>query len=147
MENSKQTGERIKELREAKKMTKEELGSLIGKDRIAIYRFETGQVKKIHYAILVKLANVLGTTAAYLNGDTDDPNQHLSDILETSGAYTVLHDLFQDKSNIPVDDLYSLNDREKEFVKHIIRSAGALNDEDYDTLDKMLDAYVELRNK
>ena len=139
------TGERIKALREEKGLSKEDLGKMIGKDRTSIYRYENGIVSKIHYAILVQIANSLGTTVRYLNGETDDPKQYPKDILETTGAYNFMHNLFQDNSNISTDDLYECTDKEKQFIQKIIRNTHLLSDDDYDALNKVFDSLLNTR--
>ena len=136
------TGERIKTLREEKNWTKEKLSIESGVNRTAIYRYESGILTKISYPTLVKLANALGTTARYLNGDTDNKNPNITDILETSGAYTALHDLFRDETQVSYDDLYECTDKEKDFIKKIINNTHMLSDDNYDSLNKVFDAML-----
>lgn len=66
-------GNRIKELRKEKGMTADELGEKIGRDRATIYRYESERLKKMDVDILKRLADALGTTADYLNGEDDGP--------------------------------------------------------------------------
>lgn len=137
------TAYRIKRLREAKHMTKEELGKRIGKDRIAIYRYEKAKVAKISYSTLSKLAKELGTSVKYLSGETDIAHPTTEDIIERSEK-PVLDDLFQDNSGYPIWALLSLSDEGKELVKLIIKegSCDNLNDEDYKLLHEMLDVII-----
>lgn len=71
--------ERIRERRKALHMTAEELGEKIGRDRATVYRYESGRFQKMDIEILKKIAAALGTSAAYLNGETDDPDSRVWD--------------------------------------------------------------------
>lgn len=65
-------GERIKELRTAKKLTQTELAKIVGLSYIQIGRYET-QKSNPSSDVLQKLATTLGTTTDYLmQGNTDD---------------------------------------------------------------------------
>ena len=65
-------GERLKELRK-RKYSQEELAEVLHVHNNTISRWENGEqeprAKKV-----IELANLLGTTSAYLLGDTDDPS-------------------------------------------------------------------------
>ncbi len=60
------TGNKIKELRIKKGLTQEELGKLVGVQKAAIYKYETGLVINIKRSIIAKLAEALNTTPTYL---------------------------------------------------------------------------------
>lgn len=67
-----EVGERIKELRIAKKLTQSELAKLVGLSYIQIGRYET-QKSNPSSDILQRLAQTLGTTTDYLmQGDMSD---------------------------------------------------------------------------
>lgn len=68
-------GDRIQNLRKANFMTQSELASKVETDSATISRWETNRVKPGQKYIL-KLAKALHTTADYLLGDTDDPQEH-----------------------------------------------------------------------
>lgn len=72
--------ERIRERRKALHMTAEELGEKIGRDRATVYRYESGRFQKMDIEILKKIAAALGTSPAYLNGETDDPDSRVWDV-------------------------------------------------------------------
>lgn len=77
-------GNRIKELRKEKGMTADELGEKIGRDRATIYRYESERLKKMDVDILKRLADALGTTADYLNGeDAPAPKKRVRRIVIT----------------------------------------------------------------
>lgn len=65
-------GRKIKEKREALKMTQEELGKICGTTKQSIFKYETGIVTNIPMDRLCKIADALGTTPAWLMGWTDN---------------------------------------------------------------------------
>jgi len=67
------TGERIRSLRLAQKMSQEELGRRIGLQKAAIHKYETGLVVNIKQTTLDRLAQALNTTPAWLLG-LDEPS-------------------------------------------------------------------------
>lgn len=68
-------GERIKQLRKALGLSAEELGTLIGKTRATIYRYENGEIEDMPITILEPLAKALNTTPAFLMG-WDEPTYY-----------------------------------------------------------------------
>lgn len=65
-------GERIKELRTAKKLTQSKLAEMVGLSYIQVGRYETLKSNPSS-DVLQKLATALGTTTDYLmRGDSDD---------------------------------------------------------------------------
>lgn len=67
-------GKRIRERRKALKMSAEELGKKIGRDRATVYRYEGEYVEKIDIDVLRSIADALQTSVQYLTGETDDPD-------------------------------------------------------------------------
>lgn len=65
-------GERLKQLREGK-YTQEELAEKMNVHSVTISRWENG-TQEPHSRRVSELAKILGTTPAYLLGDTDKPN-------------------------------------------------------------------------
>lgn len=61
-------GQRIKERRKELKMSADELGKKLGKDRSTIYRYEKGDIENLPLDILEPIANALETTPQYLMG-------------------------------------------------------------------------------
>ena len=61
-------GERIKALRNEKKMTLEEVAKMIGTSRQTIQRYESGEISNIPSDKIEKLAMTLRTTPAELMG-------------------------------------------------------------------------------
>lgn len=65
-------GERLRQLREGK-YTQEELAEKMNVHNITISKWENG-IQEPHSKRVAELARVLGTTTAYLLGDTDNPS-------------------------------------------------------------------------
>lgn len=76
-------GMRIKKRRKEIKMSADELGELLGKDRSTIYRYEKGDIEKFPLDILEPIAAALKTTPQYLMGwdQVQKKNDDLSDIV------------------------------------------------------------------
>lgn len=66
-------GNRIKELRNSKKISQAELGKRIGVGKTTISNYETGYSAPDNET-LKKIADVLSTTTDYLLGRTDNPS-------------------------------------------------------------------------
>ena len=85
-------GERLKLLREGK-YSQEELANMLNVHSVTISKWENN-VQEPRANKVAELARILGTTTAYLLGDTDNPSQEksagkfLSD--KTSGTYPSL---------------------------------------------------------
>lgn len=65
-------GERIKQLRKAKKLTQEELGKIVNVTKVSISGYENGN-RSPDTDTLQKLADILDTTTDYLLGRSDNP--------------------------------------------------------------------------
>ena len=76
-------GDRIKSRRKQLKMSADELGKRLGKDRSTIYRYEKGDIENLPLDILEPIAAALGTTPQYLMGweEVQKKNDTLSDIV------------------------------------------------------------------
>ena len=69
-------GQRIKEKRKENKMSADELGRRLGKDRSTIYRYEKGDIENLPLDILEPIAKALDTTPAYLMGREQTKQQN-----------------------------------------------------------------------
>ena len=76
-------GDRIKARRKYLKMSADELGMRLGKDRSTIYRYEKGDIENLPLEILEPIAVALETTPQYLMGweQVQKNNDILSDIV------------------------------------------------------------------
>ena len=73
-------GKRIKEARINKGYTQEELGRLVGVQRAAINKYETGAVTNLKRSTIAKLANALNVRPTYLMCMDDDPAPAISPV-------------------------------------------------------------------
>lgn len=76
-------GQRIKQRRKELRMSADELGKRLGKDRSTIYRYENGDIENLPLDILEPIAKVLMTTPQALMGweNVQKKNDILSDIV------------------------------------------------------------------
>lgn len=65
-------GQRIRFLRERKKLTLEDVGSQLNVNKATVQRYESGNID-IKRTVAIRLAEVLDTTPAYIMGWTDSP--------------------------------------------------------------------------
>lgn len=63
----------IKELRTQRGLTQEELGKIIGVQKSAIRKYESGLVENMKRSSIVKLANYFNVSPAYLLGYESEP--------------------------------------------------------------------------
>lgn len=78
-------GDIIRKLRIEKGVTQEELGKVIGVQKSAIRKYESGAVENLKKSSIQALANYFGVTPTYLMGWSDDPNGNS----EPSNVYSV----------------------------------------------------------
>ena len=64
--------DRIKECREERGMSADELGKILGKDRATIYRYEKDEIGNIPISVITGMAVALDVNPAYLMGWTDE---------------------------------------------------------------------------
>ena len=105
------TGERIRQLRIEHQMTQEELGTKVGVQKAAIYKYENGLIVNLKRSTLEKLAIVLETTPTYLMGleDSESNSTVLSELTPQQSAllssFDQLNEEGQQKAVDYVDDL------------------------------------------
>lgn len=64
---------RLKEIRERKKMSAYEIARKLGVTAVSYYRYEKGE-QTISAEMLAKLADILGVSTDYILGRTNEPN-------------------------------------------------------------------------
>ena len=76
-------GQRIKQRRKELRMSADELGKRLGKDRSTIYRYEKGDIENLPLDILEPIATALRTTPQFLMGweQVQKKNDVLTDII------------------------------------------------------------------
>ena len=76
-------GQRIKQRRKELKMSADELGQRLGKDRSTIYRYEKGDIENLPLDVLEPIAEALRTSPQFLMGweKVQKKNDVLTDII------------------------------------------------------------------
>ena len=76
-------GQRIKQRRKELKISADELGKRLGKDRSTIFRYEKGDIENLPLDILEPIAEILQTTPQYLMGweEVQKKNNATADIV------------------------------------------------------------------
>lgn len=75
-------GQRIKQQRKLLRLSADDLGKRLGKNRATIYRYENGEIENLPLDVLEPLAEALETTPAYLMGWEDATNEGVEEIKE-----------------------------------------------------------------
>jgi len=80
------SGARIRQLRQERGITAEELGRLIGKNRATVYRYEDGSIDTIPIKIVRRIAEILDVKPSYLMGLSDTPEPFNKDVIQVVRA-------------------------------------------------------------
>ena len=111
------TAEKIKLLRIKKGLSQEELGKLVGVQKAAINKYETGRVINIKKSMLQKLADALEVSPADLLDDPEDTGtlqQKLYDIAVLKDIQDLLSRLTEDEKQELIDYMKYLISKRKE---------------------------------
>ena len=111
-------------MRLEKNLSQEELGEKIGVQKAAINKYETGIVVNLKRGIIVKLAEALDTTPAYLMGWSDDPERTFWDDVVTQGE--------ESENNLPDEDTLKLAEelRNRPGMRLLFDAAKSCKEED-----------------
>ncbi len=71
--NSVEIGKRIKQVRESKNLSQDDLAKRLGLNKSSIQRYESGQVQRIKLPVIENMAAFLGVNPSWLILKTDDP--------------------------------------------------------------------------
>ncbi len=105
-------GQKIRQARLEKNMTQEELGNIVGLQKSAIAKYESGRVVNIKRSTLQKLAKALDLRGSDLIIE-NDPEQAAE-----LHARVLLDDEFMEIA----EQYYTLSDEKKKMVRDLIRS-------------------------
>ena len=94
-------GEIIKQLRLQRGITQEELGKVIGVQKSAIRKYESGKVENIKRTSIKKMSDYFGVSPAYLMGMNENTNYGVNNgiIGNNNNSNTILKD-----SLSPIDE-------------------------------------------
>lgn len=103
-------GERIKQRRKELKMSADDLGKRLGKDRSTIYRYEQGFIENLPLDILEPIAAALQTTPQYLMGweKVQQKNSILADITIRMQKDSEFFSLVADLNTLSPEQLASI---------------------------------------
>ena len=105
-------GNRIKTLRLSKGLTLEQVGDAVGVGKSTVRKWETGMIANMKRDKIAALANVLGTTPAYLMGWKEEEQKNSPTEMQLSEGEKMLLDLF---NRVPED--------QQKLVLQMIRAA------------------------
>jgi transcriptional regulator with XRE-family HTH domain len=106
-------GYRIKQRRKELKMSADELGARLGKDRSTIYRYEKGDIENLPLDILEPIAEILQTTPQHLMGweKVQKNNNIITDVVVKMRTDSEFFSL--------VECLLSLDDEKQSAIKQM----------------------------
>ena len=103
-------GQRIKQRRKELRMSAEELGKRLGKDRSTVFRYENGHIEKLPIDILEPIAKALQTTPEYLMGweEVQKNNNAIADIVVRLRTDDVFFDAVKQLNDLDSEKLLGL---------------------------------------
>lgn len=112
-------GLRIKERRKELKMSADELGKKLGKDRSTIYRYEKGDIENLPLDILEPIAKALGTTPQYLMGweKVQKENNTITDVVLRMTNDSDFFDLVETLHNLDSEKISGVKQMLSAFLK------------------------------
>ena len=113
-------GQRIKERRKALKISADEMGAKLGKDRSTIYRYEKGDIENLPLDILEPIAEILQTTPQYLMGWEEEIKNAPEETAERHFQIITDADILE-----IFDDFKLLDEAQRKIVKDLVKSLAA----------------------
>lgn len=113
-------GEKIRNARISRGMTQEALGELLGVQKSAIAKYESGRVVNIKRSTLKKISDILGIRPAELIADIEN------DPIETAGLHArILTDIELMES---IKEYYELSTSNQKMVRDLIHNIKKIED-------------------
>lgn len=112
-------GQRIKERRKELKISADELGKRLGKDRSTIYRYEKGDIENLPLDILEPIAEALETTPQYLMGweKVQQKNDTITDVIIRMRTDSEFLSVVESLNSLDADQLQSVKQLMSAFLK------------------------------
>ena len=104
-------GTKIRNLRAENDLTLQELGDKVGVQASTVRKWETGFIKSMGFDKIQKLADALGTTPAYLMGETSNTNLNIRNIESNNGL------IGQNSGSLHITSAQSLTKEEQELLR------------------------------
>ncbi len=109
---------RIKELRNARNMTLEDVAKIVGVGKSTVRKWETGMIKNMRRDKIAALAKALGTTPVSLMGWIDEEEDTKNDLI----AEVVLKMRSDDTFMSVVENLYKLDKDKLETINQMLNT-------------------------
>ena len=107
-------GQKIKSARLAKGMTQQELGELLGVQKSAIAKYESGRVVNIKRSTLKKISDILDIRPSELIFDVSENPKEMAEIHVEMVMDEDLSEIFE--------DFKTLDSKKRKIVKDLVRS-------------------------
>ncbi len=101
-------GDIIRELRLKNGMTQEELGAILGVQKSAIRKYESGLVENIPRSSILKMATLFNVKPSYLMGWEDEDTTQIQDTQEKNIVITIGRDGSYNKKRLSDDQIKAL---------------------------------------
>ena len=130
-------GQRIKERRKELKISAEELGRRLGKDRSTIYRYENGDIENMPLDILPGLANALEMTQKELMGWDDE-----EEVKKIKGQ------IFGEIEAAEINEIVDVMDRINKDAgfRELTIKVNKLNPDEYAQIMNLVDLFVSKKH-
>jgi transcriptional regulator with XRE-family HTH domain len=102
-------GDRVKELRNEKGLTQEQLGDMVGLKQSSIGMIEINR-REVSNKILVRLADIFGVTTDYLLGRTDHRDAKIETYNIDSHDLEVEYDAKKNPQGLPIETIKEAKD-------------------------------------
>ena len=109
---------KIRDLRQAREMTLEDVAKIVGVGKSTVRKWETGMIKNMKRDKIASLANALDTTPAYLMGWIDEQEEKKNDIQ----ADIILRMRSDTTFMSVVEKLYSLDQDKLESINQMLHT-------------------------
>lgn len=141
-------GKRIKEIREERGFTQEELGKQLGMNKSTIQRYETAKIENIKIPVIEKMAQILRVQPEWLSGISEDKYIFGSDEWNNNWDNEVNIFIQNMADNYNALDLalskYFINTDEREKIINIILQLNHLNQNGINEIEKRIDELSRL---
>lgn len=99
---------KIKELRQERGLTLEQVGKAVGVGKSTVRKWEVGMIANMRRDKIASLAKVLGTTPAYLMGWEEDKNDKLPTIIKRLQSDSEFAEMVLDLDSLDAEKLASI---------------------------------------
>ena len=135
-------GERLKRLRKERGLSADELGTMIGKDRSTIYRYERGDIETATIDVIPRLARALQTTPQHILGWDKTPAFYWAESSRTMEPSNHAEEWY----SWTLGSLWTEQER-KLFIAQALYMTRLRGTDEYDTMMQFLATFYKQLNK